>query len=64
MRAETELLKEMRGVKRELSLVLKKQDMILGAMIPEAEPTKREIGIINSKKKFVGEKFWRRALER
>lgn len=61
MRTETDLLKELRSMRRELSLLSRKQDIILKAMIPEVEPTSAEMRMIKSRKRFVGERVWRKA---
>ncbi len=62
MKAETELLKEIRTRKKELNLLSRRQDIIMKALIPEVKPTKEELRIMKSKKKFLSEREWRKAL--
>jgi hypothetical protein len=62
VRLETELMKEMRSLRRGIFLILRRQDLMLKAFIPEAKPTKEEIKIIAKKKEFGSEKDLFKAL--
>jgi hypothetical protein len=59
---ETELMKEMRGLRKEVSLVLRRQDLMLKAIIPEVKPTMGEVKIIKARKEFGSEKDLFKAL--
>jgi len=53
---ETKLMKEMRSLRKEMSLVLKRQDLVLRTLVPEVKPTKEEMRIIKTRKQFGTEK--------
>lgn len=61
-RVETDLMKEMKDLRKEVSLILRKQDIIFKAIIPEVRPTKKEMKIIKSRKGFGTEKDLFKAL--
>jgi hypothetical protein len=59
---ETDLMKEVRSLRREVSLILRKQDLMLRALVPEVKPTKEELKIIKKRKEFGTEKELFKAL--
>ena len=60
---EIELMKEIKSLRREISLILRKQDLMLKALVPEIEPSKEEIKIIKSKKEYEIKKKTRNSLQ-
>jgi len=53
---ETELIKEMKLLRKSVDLMLKRQELLLKVLIPEVRPTKEELKIIKRKKEFGEEK--------
>jgi hypothetical protein len=51
-----------RSLRREVSLILRKQDLMLRALVPEVKPTKEELKIIKKRKEFGTEKELFKAL--
>ncbi len=45
-RIETDLMKEMRGLRKDVSLILRRQDIMVRAMVPEVRPTRNEVRAI------------------
>ncbi len=61
-KVENELMKEIRGLRKQVSLILRRQELVLRAMIPEVQPTNEEMKIIRARKKFGSEKHLFKAL--
>ncbi len=62
VRVETDLMKEMKNLRKGVSLILKRQDLMLKTLIPEIKPTKEEIKIVRARKQFGAEKELFKAL--
>jgi hypothetical protein len=62
MKMEVDLIKEIRSLRKEVSLILKRQELMLETLIPQAKPTKEEMKIIKKRKKFGSEKELFKAL--
>jgi len=61
-KVETDLMKEMRCLKKDVSLILRRQDLMVRALVPEVQPTKKEMRIIRARKGFASEKELFKAL--
>lgn len=62
VKIETDLMKEMKSLKKKVSRALMRQDLLLKAFIPEVMPTREELKIMKMKKEFVSEKDLFKAL--
>jgi len=62
MKMEPDLIKEIRSLRKEVSLILRRQELMLEALIPQAKPTKEEMKIIKKRKEFGSEKELFKAL--
>jgi hypothetical protein len=62
MKTETDLIKEIRSLRKEVSLLLRRQELMLEALVPQVKPTKDEMKIIRKRKEFGREKELFKAL--